>query len=452
MLGLGGRCGRTRRGTAPLLGQRPAASRPDGVPHLQRQRVGELDRPHGVGLRGPWGDRLERDRAVPGRARHAAGLARRGAARTDAGTTRAEAGVRRPGRRRRRGRRGGARRRAVRAGLPPGRRRVRGHQPHATGAPCAAPGDLGHHQRADRRQRGVGVGGGGGDDDRAAGQRGRDGLVGPGRCADHDGGRLGRVRAVHDGPGSRRTSSRGERGGPGGDDVAGRGARPCSAVAQRAGRGGVRAARDDRHPHRGARAGPARDVRCRPGSAQRRARRRRGDGRGVHGRADRRAAAGACAGRRGGGGRRRCGPRRPLAGPGGRAGPHRGRRRGQAVLRRCPPHLRPAPAARPPAVRGLRPPGVDHDGRARRGSAGGPGLGDRAGPGGGVHGRRRVPADRRDRGLVEPAAPGRVGGDPARPAGVAPRGADARGARARGSSSGWRCSPVSRSARTAYPS
>ena len=291
---------------------------------------------------------------------------RRGAARADAGAAGPAPGVRPPGRDGSRGRGGVARRRVVRAGLRPGGGRLGGHHPDASRAQRPAPRDLRHHQRADGRQRGVGLGGVGRDLRRAPDQRRPDRLVAPGRRAAGDGRRLRRGAVVCGRPRSRRSAParRGRR--AGGVVVAGRGARSRGPVAQRPRRRRVRADRHPRHPAGRARPGPARDVRRRAGRAQLRAGHRRDDRRRPHGRADRRQADSPGAGRRSRDGRWGGGPGRALSRTCGGDRPARRLRRGQGVLRRRPPYLRPAPAARPPAHRRLRPPGVDDDGRAGR--------------------------------------------------------------------------------------
>ena len=213
--------GQSGRRPAPLLGQRQAEARPDGVPALQHQRVGELDRADGLGLRRPRRPRRQCDRDVAGRARCAAGVRRRGAARADAGAAGPSPGVRRASRDGSRARGGGDRRRVVRAGLRPGGRRLGGHHPDPAGAQRPAPRDLRHHQRADRRQRGVGLGGVGRDLRRPPDQRRPDRLVAPRRRAAGDGRRLRRGAVVCGRPRSRRpaparratTSERRRRGG-----------------------------------------------------------------------------------------------------------------------------------------------------------------------------------------------------------------------------------------------
>ena len=81
---------------------------------------------------------------------------------------------------------GPGRARTVRVGRRPGSPGRRGDDPHATGAPRAAAGDLGHDRRADRRQLDVGLGRGGRRVPRSAGLR-----------RPHSRGRAERRRAGH---------------------------------------------------------------------------------------------------------------------------------------------------------------------------------------------------------------------------------------------------------------
>ncbi len=417
-------CGRTRGqpgGCAePLLGQRPTAARPDGIPALQHQRVGDVDRADGLGLRRPRRARCQRDRDGAGGARRAAGVPRRGMARADAGAAGAVPGVRPPGRDGSSGRDRGARRCVVRAGLRVGGDRLRGHHHDASRAQFLAARDLRDHQRADSRQRRFGLGGVGRDLRRPSDQRRPDRLVAPGWRPSGDG-RGFRGRSVVRGRvGRRRTASTRHARRGGAVVVADRGARPGGTVAQRSRRRRVRADRHPRHPAGRARSGPARDVRRRTWPAQLRAGHRRDDRRRRHRRADRRQADSPGAGCRSRDGRWGGGPGRALSRTCGGDHPARRLWRGQGVLRRLPPHLRPAPAARPPADRRLRPPGVDDDGRARRRRPDGTPAGDRDESRRGVRGRRCVPA----------------GGGRSRPGGGWP--VSTRPPRCR--RTGWRCS------------
>ena len=189
-------------------------------------------------------------------------------------------------------------------------------------------------------------------------------------------------------------------------------------------RGRVRPHRHDGHPP--GRAGPRRPghVGRRSRSPELRHRRGRDRRRSAHLHPDRATAPGRAARARRPLRRPRFRARRAGRYARGRAGPVRGQRCGQALLRRRLAHLRPTPAARPPAHGDVRAAGVVHDDRDRPRHARRPGPGGSVRRAGRLPGGRLLPAADGARVVRRPAPAGRWGRRPGRRAGAADEGAD----------------------------